>query len=510
MNQQKIFSFLVILFLFQACNKTTNCPDDVYINDSEIIDEYHKHYFPRYTASEVNQDFSIYLDYSSGMKIAFSDENSKKMYELFINSLKISQVDLYEVSKGEINPIKNLEKSALYEKVKNHELFVNNYAPLDKAVDQIVKKNAESVFITDGELYDRELGERDDPWAREAFGKWLKAGNTIEFFITNFIEGGKQKHVFFMFFIPNHKAYENKGIANDFKYYLENSLEAKKITYEHLSFSNSDFNLIQDYETEKSGGANPNAGLDETNYINKGDELHFEYHEYMTDWDDMRKYIFNISDDMGNPKKGGDPLISKLYFEQNSLEFFDIKELGLKVYDARRDFNRLKKMKECQMNPPTYLRDENGKKILDEQNKPIVECPGQYECYDEGGNLIVRDTVFEPKQTLPPAKEIYTFDKESFNNNMAEQERGEIIIKLHPNFDGTQLLPKIENLHRLDIYIKKVETITGQKGMENFIWEGKKIPVNKSMYNSVLGALNESNPENKVIYTFYIKTQPYY
>ena len=504
------YYYVVIMLLFGAfacttsCNKKGGC-EELDLPAADLMMDYHKIYKPQHATQTGSGSFAIFLDYSSGMRVAFADKKTEAFYNLFINSLAISKVDFYEVNKDKIDKIENLEKPELYKKIKDSKKFVGMNAPLDLAVTDIMKLNTESVLITDGELWKN--GERDDPWAREPFTNWLKAGNTLELFVTDHIDAGKTKHLFYIFFIPAHEANLKESIAKVFKFYLDNSSEAKQLTYTHFTFSPAHFHLKQEYPTAQTGGVNENAELDPESYLNYGDTLGFEYQEYFLPWKDMVKYIYEATDDNGTPIAGGAPLLSKLYLESNAMEFYTIDEIGIRVYDVRADYDKFKLVAEAKRNPPTYETDETGKKILDEENKPIIKCTGQYGAYDEVTGKLLIDTVFKAGE-LKTVEEVFSFDSKSFENNLKEQGKGEIIIKLHPNFNGSQISEEAENLHRIDIYLKKVTANTSNPNLEKFIWDGKQVAKNRSLYNSILGALNEANPEGKVIYTFYLKTQP--
>ncbi len=504
-NNRLLWSILIPLtgiLLFQ-CRGGGNCPETDFMTH-ELITKYHKTYFDKDTNSASAENFAIYLDYSDGMQTAFADNNSMEFYELFINSLKISKVDFYEVNKYKVERMNDISKSELYKKIKDKDKFSGINAPLDKALSDLIDKNTEAVFITDGELWQDE--ERDDPWAREGFAKWLKAGNAIDFYITSHFDAGKEKHLFYMFFIPAGQKNSKESIANNFRFYIEKSAEAKQLQFKYLSFSNADYTLKQEYATATSGGVNENAALDETTYINKPG-LAFEYHEYMMEWKDMVKYIRDEAyDDKGNKVEGGNPLISKLFLIDN-MQFYSVDDIDINVYEIKTDYQRFEQIQEAKANPPTYVLNEKGEKVLDEENNPIIDCPGQYNSYDETGKLTI-DTIFKPAQGLKKAQEVFAFGNKAFKNNIQQQGRGEIIVKIHENFDGSQISSEDVNLHRVDVYLKNVKTITDNQDMECFIWQGKQVEKNRAIYNSILGALNEANPQGKVIYTYYIKTQP--
>jgi hypothetical protein len=85
---------------------------------------------------------------------------------------------------------------------------------------------------------------------------------------------------------------------------------------------------------------------------------------------------------------------------------------------------------------------------------------------------------------------------------------GEIDIKIHPNFNGTQLSADRENFVRIDVIMTKCTPNTDNPKLKKFMWEGKRIPFNKGLYESIILAMKDANPEGKVIYSYYIKTLP--
>jgi len=499
-----VYITAVSIIAIIGCTRS-NCPPDLDLQPNQLIEEFHQNYFQNSNIQIQSTKFSIFLDYSSSMRIAFADKKTESFYELFINSLKISNVSFFEVANQEVTKIENVDKSELYKKIKATEKFNKVNAPLNEAVQKIVQSNEEAVFITDGELWDN--GERDDPWAREEFGQWLKAGNTIDFFVTDHIDAGKMKHVFYMFFIPAQKLKDKNNFASQFNYYLSNSLEAKELKYARFSFSNNQIVVSQEYKTQTSGGANDDLELDPTTYVNKGLDMNFEYLEVLLPWKDINKFIAQATDDNGNPLKGGAAFLSHLMMDLKGLEFYDVNEFGLNVYDVGSEYQKLKKCKEATANPPVFEKDENGKVLLDEKNQPICSCFGQTDCYNENGKLII-DSVYKPNLNFKLLQEIYELDQEAFLNNIKNQGKGEIIIRIHKNFNGSPLSTTEDNLHRIDVCLKKVTPRTQNPNLEKFIWQGKQVEKNRSIYNSILGALNDANPEGKVIYSFYVKTFP--
>ena len=230
----KINKIIFLLPLFAACfafscgNKNTEN-----FSGEEILGNYHGIYFPGNKIQE--QDFAVYLDCSSGVKNAFKDFNTQNFYQLFINSFQIQAVDFFQVSNSGIEKTVGLKTSDLLKKIKDSGRFKGENSMLGKAVKQIVDGNSAAVFITDGELYAK--GGNNTAWAKDDFEKWLKKGNSIEFFITDHVDGGKEKHLFYICFVPKNSS---STVVSDFKTYLNNSGTAKSMKYSYFySFSAS-------------------------------------------------------------------------------------------------------------------------------------------------------------------------------------------------------------------------------------------------------------------------------
>ena len=84
--------------------------------------------------------------------------------------------------------------------------------------------------------------------------------------------------------------------------------------------------------------------------------------------------------------------------------------------------------------------------------------------------------------------------------------KGEVEIQLASNFEeSTSLSAEHENMMKLELIVDDVVPVTSNPNLQNFIWEGQKLPTNKAMYESVIMALRDAIPQGKVLYTWYIK-----
>ena len=113
------------------------------------------------------------------------------------------------------------------------------------------------------------------------------------------------------------------------------------------------------------------------------------------------------------------------------------------------------------------------------------------------------------KYTPKPTKklvDVLALNADRFNETMARNAMGMVEIQLAPNFDGTSLSAEHDNFLKLELVVNDVQPVTTNPNLQNFIWEGQKLPTNKAMYESVIMALRDAIPEGKVLYTWYIKT----
>lgn len=167
---------------------------------AELLKEYHKESTtsaPRTSAAEElkpkDDTLCVYQDFSDGFQYAWKDFSSMEFYKLFVRSLKLSKTKFFAVgekSNEELELGGALDEKALFAHVADARNYHQNYAALDKALDAIVNARKNAVFVTDGELFTRVLGEVDYPWARKGFSQWLKGGNRLSFYVTNFEEKG--------------------------------------------------------------------------------------------------------------------------------------------------------------------------------------------------------------------------------------------------------------------------------------------------------------------------------
>lgn len=182
----------------------------------------------------------------------------------------------------------------------------------------------------------------------------------------------------------------------------------------------------------------------------------YESHLMDAKWNDAYEYVLNATDDNGNPLKGGD---------------FFLK--GIKVDVAEED---------------AYMPDQ-------------IEV----KCY-EIGNIYDEFDPKKPTVSLPsPIKDIFVIDE-------AQWKKGNVVLKMHPEFDGSQLNGDNGNLLRVDICVKKSkENFSENENIGGKFKFDSPYGYNTSVYESLKQTLLDPSisPEkngNPVIYTIYLST----
>ena len=184
--------------------------------------------------------------------------------------------------------------------------------------------------------------------------------------------------------------------------------------------------------------------------------LSYECHTMDADWNNVYDYVLKATDDNGNPIKGGD------YF---------LKGISINV------------------------ADEDAYRPSDIELK----------CY-EISNLYEEHTPNAKSITLPePLKNLFVLDKTAWK-------KGDVVIKLDPNFDGSCLTGTSGNLLRIDICVKQsAENFTENPEIGGKFKFDSQWGLNTSIYESLKQTLldpsiSPENSGNPVIYTIYLST----
>ncbi|MCF0224945.1 MAG: hypothetical protein HUK20_11810 [Fibrobacter sp.] len=488
---------LTSLYLFGCDSKTEEpvydwqSPDPV-----SLLKEYHKaNRAKKVSENNTSADgLTIYQDFSDGLQVAWKNANSKEFFNTFMNSLPISSLDFYSVAADTIIHMKGLSKEDVFEKVKNAKSYNKIYAPLDKALDQIVSAGKRAIFITDGELYNKAVGESDRPWAREGFAKWLSAGNKLSFYVTNYVEEKKEKHVFYMVFTPKDDINTEKDITTRLDVSLK-QMSLDSLAFVSFHFNNNSYYLEKRYPTPKEGGVAEELEKYENYHINSEDN--WEFVDAALPWSGIVAYLLEAKDD-NTGKSKPKALFNKIFLDAKKLEFYKVNRVKIQVSDIYDDFYAYALDAHCKANPAKITKDA--------EDPTIKTIEDDFACYDSTGTVLRHPYSKKQKNILTTVFEPYD---ELFEDGMKESLVGEIRVRMKESgLDLSKLSREHENFFKIELVVEDFEPIFNNPNLKNFIWEGKRIEKNKAMYESVFQALLDAVPKGKVLYTWYLRTAP--
>jgi hypothetical protein len=227
--QTKLFPLvlLIICQFLQGCEfesdpNNTSLKD---IKDNEYINNFHKEFAPKTETNVSKNKPAVYVDFSDGITdFALGNSDIKNIYDRFfetiINDDTTNNFEFFELHTDTIIQYFKKDEFAHFTEEKGYKKGEGFFsaAPIDKAIDAIVKRDNVGVLITDGELAridsTGKASVMKSPWATTALKTWFTKGNELSIVCTDFTEtvGGikYKKHMYFMFFIPKSKVKTKK------------------------------------------------------------------------------------------------------------------------------------------------------------------------------------------------------------------------------------------------------------------------------------------------------------
>lgn len=444
-TKQIVFgAFISLTMLLSGCFGGVQTPQD-----TKYLADFHLDNFEQSDKLLESQSLALYVDYSTCTMLG---QNSP-----FFQSLEPTFTQLatkYYSIKGSTIKEENLQDSTAYLRLRN--IREVNYAELKQAADQIAAGNSESVLLTDGEYYTKNMakGHDNDPWLADAFKTWILKGHDIHILSEPYVEGNRfNKKRFYILFT------DDRNPNNVYERILR--------TVDLTQFPKVDeFHISASHPQLRGNGDNCSSQNELLLSRSKGYGT-FEIEDWNgCDWKTIEGSLVNAYDEQtGLPLDNGAPII-QMGFNKNSFGCYSVESLNLKVYDINQEYY-------------TYYEARiNG----------LAPVPVNYPLAAELDNFMEID---------------------------ADEFKEHSIINIHFKkdwFDPDVLTGKPFNYFKIDISIGEIASIFGQHEekfeFESISQQGTK---NVSVASSIKQCLADDEVIQKmkgqVIYSIYIKSE---
>lgn len=440
---------------------------------------------------------AMYVDFSAGMFTAFRTPAIKDLMPQCFNTVLARQFEVYKLAEGQVTPLQVSNSTQLGQIVNDPKQYLDVRAPIQSAVERIVSSRNDALLITDFEEWQDNTEVTTTAYLKIPFSKWLSDGNSISFFIADYLEGKVAKHIYFTVFTYG----RTSGSSLIDK--LRPKLSALPASFD---LATDAYLLSTDYPGARTGGIfRDPSGKDEksqnvldlkSGYINGlSQNKPFEYYPLGVSWGtvaDLRKdYI---------PQNQFHELFRKLYIDLHNTDSYLYGELEVKTYDVTADFERYAKSLEVKKHKPVITKGSNGEDEISKNEKDAIALT----CYSHDGS-VKPEYAYKP-QDAQALNDVFTLNHSLFTNTFrSDKRRTEIGVAFSPQF-GPDKIPDQKGLIRMVICVRGAAVNSGNPVLEKFKWVNKGGTVNVGLYESVKSTLDELKPANKAIFSYYIKT----
>ena len=438
---------------------------------------------------------AMYVDFSAGMFTAFRTPIIKDLMSQCFNTVLAQQFGVYKLAEGQVSPLQISNSTELGQIVNDPKQYLDRRAPLQAAVEKIVASNNDALLITDFEEWQDNKEITATAYLKIPFSTWLRAGNSIAFFIADYREGKIDKHIYFTVFTYG------RPVGNSLIDKLRPKLAGLPAKFD---LATDAYLFSTDYPDAKSGGIFRDAGgksekeqnvLDlQARYINGLAQHHaFEYYPLGVNWATIEQAKKDYSALFHD-------LFRKLYIDLSNTDSYNYKNLEVKTYDATADFERYAKAMEVKKHKPSIVKGADGEdKISDQETDAIALA-----CYHPDGS--VKAAFRYEQQDAQLLTDVFTLNQTLFANTVRnDKAKTEIGITFAPQFAASKI-PDPGGLIKVVVSIHQAAVNSHNPVLEKFKWVNATGTPNAALYESIKSTLEELKPADKVMYTYYIKT----
>jgi hypothetical protein len=492
---QRLNLMLFFALLLLTCDGCKSCKSDPFSSfdpyDAGLAKRVEAYNDLKYPDSTKKGNPALYIDFSTGINNAFKDPVISGLMAQCFNTILADKFDVYKLGSSQVNPMNITNTTELGQKISDPHEYTDIYAPIQVTVEKITNADNDALLITDFEEWQEKAEITSTAYLKIPFSKWLLKGNSIYFFIADYKEGTVNKHIYFTIF--------NVGSPSPSS--LITKLESKLASLnKRFDLSATAYKLSTDYPGEKMGGIfyDPTAGnknvLDlKPNYF-RGNA--YEFYPFGLDW----KTIIETHDAYKDQHQFND-MFRHLFIDLSNEDSYLYGEFAVKTNDITDDFTAYSKSVEALNHKPKLDKGSNGEaKFADDEKDEIA-----LECYNTDGS-IKNEYKYQQKPTIP-LSDFFLLNEQLYKNTKAgDPKKVELGVSFDPKLKLRNLSNPDELLLKVDIVSNSAQPNINNPKLENFKWINEKGTPNVALYESIKNTLQEVKPDNKVIYSYYIKT----
>ena len=463
------------------------------------------------SVSKKQHTIEAYFDFSDGMNWAYQNDTTKNILKDIVNKVSNEEgAKIYSMADDKITPLPE-KTTTLFNTIMSSASYTKKFAPIEKTLAKIVESDNDALMVTDFEEYTTDGKIQTAAFASKYFEKWLKRGYDIKFYITDYVENSRAKHLYYILFNTKSRVLQDK---------VEEAIKNQPKNYKEFLLSTNPCELTTNYIGAAYGGCYHNSsnedvvsGTDEkgtsesycnfnlegyaetiiqsSRFLEEIPRLNAEYYPMGASWPDIKSNA-EAASKLPDKDKFTD-LLRGLFVDLTMQDSYIVNKLDVIATDVQQDLDAyINSLMPEVVGKPNMVDDGAGGKVAD----PTSE---QKPYYDEKGNVLPEYvyTYKSPAQIM----DMFELNETLFNNTkQSDPSKVEIGIDLKPNFSGNIGGFTDGDMIRLDIVIADCEPNISRLS-SLFSWGG-----NTNLADAIKNTLQNMKPENRVIYSYFIKT----
>lgn len=448
---------------------------------------------------------AVYIDFSEGLFQAYTKTpQNVEIIKAITNKLVSKSIEWFAMGGG---VIKKLEygSSQVYDEVVDPKQYTDIMAPIQETLKKITEGNNDALLVTDYEEYRTDRKENFENYPKSYFIDWLKKGNSITFFYTDYVEVNiktkikSAKHLYFSVF--THGSATESSMISMVRDVLKDRYATKEFTLNNNPYSvtndygGKDYTGLQNKQFNQWKNLNLNASLDK--------KLPYEVIGINKTWNEaVDKYVKNIID-----KEDG-IFLAKLFLNASDQSSYKLNKVAVKVYDVSEDYRYYAECEEAKNHQPKMTKDKGKNDVWDEVSKKDAITTT---CYTKDKSELKKEWIYGQGSSKPLNlwDEVFSYDEKIFSDHLKNSpEKVELLTLFHKNYDLKKILNS-SALLRIDFVIEDATFNSANIPIGDFQWSSTTVrdQINNSLAEAIRNTLQESSvsPNGKILYSYFIK-----